>query len=140
MKRSIKTTTLLVGALLGAAIFTGCVSQEPPPPPPPPPPVPASTADVETIRNALAASFPNVKVAAVNEVVANAPYLAAYDINPADFPLESIVTILNGSGASIAHGRVEALVNNQAHIRFDVDAGVDRRPQLGDVVVLGLKN
>ena len=137
MKRFAGCHFILAG-LLGATILTGCVSTEPPPPPPLPPPVPASLATVESIRSSLLPSFPNVKVAAVAEVTPNDPYLAIYDIDPADFPLETIVTVLDGESNPVAHGWVEKLVDNQAHIRFEIDPGTTRLPQLGDIVVAGL--
>lgn len=139
MIRFVEPRCLLAG-LVGAAILTGCAAKEPPPPPPPPPPAPASAATVDSIRSALMASFPNVKVAAVAEVLPNDPYLATTEIDPADFPLETIVTVLDGNSNPIAHGQVEKLLDNRAHIRFVADPSAARRPQLGDVVVAGLTN
>lgn len=139
MKRFVESHYVLAG-LIGAAILTGCASKEPPAPPPPPPPVPASAATVESVRSALAPSYPHVKVAAVSEVTPNDPFLAIYNVNPADFPLETVVTILDENSDPVAHGTVVNLVGNQAHIRFETDAGSSRRPQLGDIVVAGLTN
>lgn len=121
----------LACTILAGLIGVGCKST--PAPEPAPTSVVMDASSLEQLREAMRAGNANVVVAGVERVLPTDDYLAVAKASVSDFAVGTPVSVIDSNRATIAHGKVVAIVNDEAHIHFTTVGA--RRPQAGDAVI-----
>ena len=94
---------------------------------------PADEATLSRLRDDFSRTSVRASVAAVSEVLADKPFLAASVRDTGGFPVGSAVTVADTNMNTLAHGRVVAHVGSDIHASFVVTGS--RSPKPGDVIV-----
>jgi hypothetical protein len=116
-------------ALASLVLIAGCTSR-PKPPMTPPPPTPDQVAQ---IRTAFMKVSPQAKIGVVSAVLTDSPYAMASDMPTDGLKAGDIVSFVDGTQATVAHGRiVRTMEGNKAAVEYM--PGI-RAPMVGDVVV-----
>lgn len=122
---------LLPCLILACMSVAGCQGPAEPAPPAPTPVMDANA--LEQLRAQLRSENGEVVVAGVTRVLPSDDYLAVAGVNPSDFVVGTPVSVIDANRATLAHGNVVAIVNDEVHIRFTTVGA--RRPQAGDAVI-----
>ena len=115
---------------LALAVTVGCQAKPKPMPMTPPPPTDAAYVQ---IKDDFAASSPDAKVGYVDEALGDAPWVSVSKIDASQFPVGSVVNLLDGDKHVLAQGNVERVVDGKAYVKY-VKQGA-RAPMAGDVAV-----
>lgn len=96
------------------------------------PAAPFSAEQLSTLRASYKIAFPNARVGTVTAVMPDQPYALVGDIETANLPVGSIVTIVDANETVITNARVELINGNGLTVRFDEGK---RRPAVGDAAI-----
>jgi hypothetical protein len=116
-------------ALASLALITGCAGRPKQPAPPPPP----SADQVASMREMFRQVNPSARVGVVSAVLTDMPYAMVADISAEGLKPGDIVSFVDASQDTIAHGRfVKAVDDNKIAVEY---LPGKRTPMVGDVAV-----
>ena len=121
--------TALAVAVASLVMLTGCANRSKTPAPPPPP----SADQVAEIRESFRKVNPSVKIGVVSAVLTDVPYAMVSDMSSEGLQAGDIVSFVDSTQATIAHGKVVQTVDANK-IAVEYMPGV-RTPVVGDVAV-----
>jgi hypothetical protein len=95
---------------------------------------PVSSDVLTRLQAEFAQADAGAKVGSVDDVKADVMYLAVGQISGSDFPVGTVVAIVDSNKQVIALGTVEQTFDSTVHVKYEKKAG-QRTPMVGDVAV-----
>lgn len=93
-----------------------------------------SAESLEQLRAEFTRADPGARVGGVDDVKEPVMYLAIGQIRGADFPVGSVVAVIDSNKQVIAVGTVEQTFDSTVHVKYEKKTG-QRSPMVGDAAV-----
>ena len=120
----------LFSAAICLCIVTGCANQNPEPVS-----RPATTEEVEQIRQTMRATDPKAVVGIVIATLPDQRFAAVGDVPVMEFRLNEPITFIDARQHPLAHGVIKNITTDALHVKYDPPAKNGRDPQVGDLAI-----
>ena len=122
----------LVVPLLSVAILAGCNNK---PPPKYENVKPAQESAFNQIRAQYARLKPDARVGLVTDSDKKNELVAVSEVNPREFHIEQIVTLIDSNENPLTTGHVVRILPSSIHVKYDPPPSGRREPRDGDIMV-----
>lgn len=124
----------LITALLALVSVVGCAKKAPPPPAPPPRVAPATTQDLESLRQSYLQHYPDSQVGVIVAARSEDKLVAVGQLDVSKMAVDQVVTLIDARQNPLATGRVVRIVDQTVHVLYDAPTG-PHAPAVGDLMV-----